>query len=427
MENSLQTKKNQANLLRKSGSIEEALLIYQELWKSDSRDKFDTAGYLHCLRKLKKYEEALVVANKYVDKYLDFSWFRNEVIWTYIGVLRSKDTNASISSLLPLANKITSLNPDDMQKNTTVLFVLKKAKQFKKWDVVTLWVDKINPISLEKVPLKLQKGKTDWSNHLIWHHYKVKCLIHQKKYQKALDLIWNIKNDISRVKKYFDVLEAQAYYELGKKEKSIEVISSTYNRGKVDWWIVRKHGIFLRGIGQNEQALEKMYEAAALSYKLEGIVTLILEIGLLCKELERYEESYYHLMLYRLIREKNNWEVKDEINRMLEFLSSASELDNSLSFKEVLSRCQNYWNAISETPNSNYKSKRTGLTGNLIKVKEDKPYCFIKSNSESFFCYKSDIACKAEYGLKVSFDVIPSFDKKKKKDSWKAINITCYK
>jgi tetratricopeptide (TPR) repeat protein len=425
MENNLQIEKNKANLLRKSGSLEEALLIYQKLWKSDTRDKFDAAGYLHCLRKLKNYDEALIVANKLINKYSDFKWFRNEVIWTYIDVIKSREMNASISNIFPLVNKIISLRPDDLQKNTTVLLILKKAKQFKKWDVAIQWVDKINPISLEKKHLTLQKGKTDWSNYLIWHHYKLKCLIYQKKHQEALELLRNIKGDINRVRKYFDVLEAEAHYGLGKKEKALEVLTSIYNRGRVDWWIVRKHAIFLRDMGKKELALEKMYEAATLSYKLEGIVTLILEIGTLCKELKRNEESYYHLMLYRLIREKKSWEVKDDINRIIENLSSDLSLDKDVSFKGVLSRCRTYWSAKDGTARSGFQSKKTELRGHLINVKKDKPFCFIKTNSETYFCYKSDIGCKAEDGLKVSFDIIPSFDKKKQRESWKAINISC--
>ncbi|MEB9727426.1 hypothetical protein P4J62_24490, partial [Bacillus cereus] len=63
------------------------------------------------------------------------------------------------------------------------------------------------------------------------------------------------------------------------------------------------------------------------------------------------------------------------------------------------------------------------LSGYLIKVKEDRPFCFIKTQKESFFCYTSDIQGEVKEGLEVQFEAVPSFDKKKQRESWKAINI----
>jgi hypothetical protein len=44
-------------------------------------------------------------------------------------------------------------------------------------------------------------------------------------------------------------------------------------------------------------------------------------------------------------------------------------------------------------------------------------------DEQSFFCYKSDLPPDITDGNEVTFDAIPSFDKKKNKESWKASNI----
>ena len=49
----MQDQKQLANDLRKQGLFLEALPLYKELYERSSKDKFDAAGYLHCLRKLK--------------------------------------------------------------------------------------------------------------------------------------------------------------------------------------------------------------------------------------------------------------------------------------------------------------------------------------------------------------------------------------
>ena len=79
--------KHEANKLRKAGNFEEALPLYRNLWK-ETGDAFDGAGLLHCLRKLKLFDEAIIFADELIVKYSDFDWCQNEVIWTYIqGIL----------------------------------------------------------------------------------------------------------------------------------------------------------------------------------------------------------------------------------------------------------------------------------------------------------------------------------------------------
>ncbi|GAI63299.1 unnamed protein product [marine sediment metagenome] len=85
--------KREANSLRKLGQIEEALPLYRELWENTG-DEFDGAGLLHCLRKMKLFDEAIPLADDLLNKYPDFEWIRNESIWAYIqGALNSGRQN----------------------------------------------------------------------------------------------------------------------------------------------------------------------------------------------------------------------------------------------------------------------------------------------------------------------------------------------
>ncbi|MFS0820903.1 tetratricopeptide repeat protein [Bacillus sp. 1P02SD] len=417
-----------ANMLRKEGKLREALDVYQDLWKNTSRDKYIAAGYLHCLRKLNMHEVALSLVKEYKKDYMEFDWFRNELIWTYISNLKNESESSSLGSVLQVANKIMDLNPDDLPKTTTVLFVLKKAKQYKKWEIASSWVDRIDPETLDRKPISLVQGSTPWSNYLIWHHHKVRCLIHQKKYQEAIDMVRFIVNEANQVKKFFKCLEAHAYEQMGNFDEAIKILSDLNKHRNVDWWIVHQLARVLKYKGDEEIALKKMYHAATLSHKLESIVTLIYDIALLCKELNRMEESYFHLLLFKQIREKREWVVKDDIEQLIKETGILLNITNAMTFKEVTLKCREYWNAegihIKQIKKGSLKRKtRTALVGSLIKVKEDKPFCFIKTSEDTFFCNKSNIKGEVKEGMKVQFDAIPSFDKKKQQESWKAINI----
>jgi tetratricopeptide (TPR) repeat protein len=425
----LSQQKERGNSLRKQGRLEEALLIYRELW-NQTKDKFDGAGYLHCLRKLKLYEEALPLAEDIEKLHKDFNWCRNEIIWTFIGSLKSKKEHETLSSIMLIANKIITLRPDDLQKNTTVLFVLKKLKQFNKMDVACQWIDRVNPMTLDKEPLTLEKGTTGWSNYLIWHYHKVRCLIHQNQYVSAIKLVDSLLEESSEQKKFFNSLAAEAYEKMGETEKAIQILTELCKFKKTDWWIVRQYANVLKNNGDKKRALEKMYQAASLSFKLDSIVTLLHEISLLCKDLNRIEESYYHMMLFKYIRENNKWLVKEDVDKFLLEAETTLHLTSTPNFKEVLRQCRKYWAQVTtivdaqrrQQGQSNKKPIKI-LSGYLVQVKDNKPFCFIKTTDESFFCYKSDIKGEAKEGLKVQFNIIPSFDKKKNKESCRAINV----
>jgi hypothetical protein len=53
-----------------------------------------------------------------------------------------------------------------------------------------------------------------------------------------------------------------------------------------------------------------------------------------------------------------------------------------------------------------------------------RPFCFIVTeNGEDIFCVNSNLPENSNNGDEVIFDAIPSYDKKKQRDSWKAINL----
>ena len=164
----LTEQKQKANNLRKAKNFEEALLLYRYLWK-ETGDKFDGAGLLHCLRKLKIFDEAVVLAEEIIDKYPDFDWCRKEVIWTLIsGTLYKLEETEPLEKVLQTAQKIMDLNPDDLAKKMIVFKVLKSAKFSNHWGIVNEWVVNIDPASLNTDPMMDSSGREGWSDQARW-------------------------------------------------------------------------------------------------------------------------------------------------------------------------------------------------------------------------------------------------------------------
>ncbi|MEN6319371.1 MAG: tetratricopeptide repeat protein [Syntrophaceae bacterium] len=427
----LTEQKQKANQLRKAEKFEEALQLYRSLWESEG-DKFDGAGLLHCLRKLWLFDEAIILSKELIDKYLDFDWCRNEVIWTLIsGRLNKLEEDAPLEKVLTVAKEIMDLNPDAVAKKTVVFKVLKSAKSSNQWVIVNEWVVNIDPTSLSTEPITDESGKGGWSDQALWYNYRINGLIKQDNPKEAIVVIDEILEHFPKQRKFFLRLKALSYYHLGNLPESEKLYQDLCNRYKPDWWLLHEYAIVVRDAGRSDEALKIMYQAARSNPKLESTVSLFADIGMLCKKMEQYENAIAHLVLCKHTRNEKGWNVPESIT------STINELDNIIgndvkpsSLKEALKLCRTKWTEVlgeEDTIKAATREKRTvrkGLIGKVNLGRSDKSFCFINSDKEqSFFCHKSDLPSDIIDGSDVIFDAIPSFDKKKNKESWKAVNL----
>jgi len=142
-------KKMQANNLRKSGKYQDALVLYTDL-HHENPDQYTSAGYLHCLRKLKRFNEAIPLADSLVGKYPGFDWVTTEIVWTYIeGLLNQMPEEESLSTVISVANKILHQQPNQLASNVVTMRVCKRAKDEKNWKIVHEWIQRVDPQSLD--------------------------------------------------------------------------------------------------------------------------------------------------------------------------------------------------------------------------------------------------------------------------------------
>ena len=420
-----------ANELRKAGKIKEALPLYRNLWMKTG-DKFDGAGFLHCLRKLELFDEAIVLAGGLIVKYPDFEWCRNEVIWIYIqGILDKLGDEESLEKVIEAANKIMSLRPTGLAAKLTVFKVLKSAKSSNHWETVNEWVIKIAPDSLNTKPMTDDSGREGWSDQSRWYNYRINGLIEKENKKEAINIVDEILERFPKQRKFFLRLKALANYLLGKLPESEKIYKNLCSGYKPAWWMLHEYAKVVKDIGRKEDALKLMYQATSGSSKLESMVLLFVDIGMLCKELGKYEEARIHLVLCKYIRNEKAWTVPESIINTVDDLNKIIGNDKKpSSLKEALRICRSEWSKLlckeDDLKNLSYKNRKIkkGLVGKVNLGRIDRVFCFIITKDEqSFFCYKSDLPPDITDGSDVTFNAIPSFDKKKNKESWKATNI----
>jgi tetratricopeptide (TPR) repeat protein len=430
-ESNLIEQKRKANELRKAGNFKEALPLYRNLWK-ETEDKFDGAGLLHCLRKLDLFGEAIPLADTLYDKFPDFSWCRNEVIWTYIeGVLCKLDENECPEKVIQIAERIMSFKPDALAAKVVVFKVLKTAKEANDWEIVNEWVVKVDPDSLSMNPMIDDSGREGWSDQGLWYNFRIRGLIEKGERKQAISILDGISGRFPRQEKFFLRLKALANHLLGNLDEAEKIYEDLYRSHRADWWILCEYARVIRDAGRKEVALRIMYEAAIGHSKLESMVSLFADIGMICKDLGKNEVARNHLSLCKHVRNEKHWlippSVSDAIDDLNKVIGNSKE---PVSLKEALYACRVEWIKVLglrkdlQTSTPSARKARKGLFGKVSMGKSEQPFCFIITNErESVFCWKSDLPSETKDSDEVNFDAIPSFDKKKNKESWKASNV----
>lgn len=415
--------------LRQEKKYEEALSLYERSWL-ETGDQYDGAGLLSCLRKLKQYDKAILLADEIVKKFPDFQWGKNEAIWTYIeGKLYKLEDDAQPDRVIEIASDIMRLKPEGVAAKIVVFRVLKTAKAAGDWKTVDEWANKLRPEALSNDPMTDDEGREGWSDQSLWYNYKARAIVETDKAEEVIQFIDEVINKFPRQKKFFLRLKAMSLHKLNQLDKAQEIYKSLCDARRPDWWLLHEYARVLNDRGEKKDAFKIMCQAAVSHKKLDAMVTLFKEMGLLCKEAGRMKEARAHLLLSSLIRTEQGWSIPESLSNTIAELNSVLNNENAPSnIREALNHCRETWNNIlgvkTDHTSLTHRKPKRGLIGKILLGKPEVSFCFIHgSDNETYFCYKSDLPAGIADGAAVSFTAAPSFDKKKNVESWKAVAI----
>ena len=410
---------DKANELRKSGDIDSALQIYRELWES-TKDKFAAAGLLFCLRKKRMFNEALPLAEEAYSKFPGFEWCKNEYVWTLIqGKLYTFPDDGQLEELVGIVNKIIELKPDEIAYKITIFKLLKSAKKHGNWNLLNEWITKLSPDILTGYT----DEETGWTDKVLWYYYRVNGLIYSHNEEEAIKIVDERSGEFYKQKKFFDRLKAKAYISIEKIDSAIDLYK-TLVTGKPDWWLLHELGDLLIKQGNVEDGFIYLIRAAvAPPMKPELKVALFSDIGSLLVQMNNLDQAIQHFRLAKAVREEQGWGLGD-LNEKITNLGG--DIDEKNDIRTLIGKCRNIWQGFlpkdSTVLGTSYKMK--GLLGKVTGLIDGRPYCFIKTqDNQSYFCSTSDLPKGTTNNQNVRFEVKPSFDKKKNKETLKAVNI----
>lgn len=330
-----------------------------------------------------------------------------------------------------MTEKIVKISPYGGTSNVAILYLIKLAKKAENWKMMEEWVGRVDPLLLNPEPMILENGKEGWSEKARWLNYQIISLIENGNPKKALAFSDAAIAQYPKQYKFFQRNKARAFAGLGNHENAAAQYKALREKVRgVDYWILQEYAISLSKIGDDEESIKIWCIAAQSSQKSEYKVSFFEQMGdfLLLQGYKDVALNHYWLSTY--VRQGKRWSVPSELTGKIASLKEALAIEDNSSYQEVLQKCQNFWSKHGEecsrqmTGKTPIRNKREHLQGIITLGPTDRQFCFINtSDRESFICFKSEFTEELEDNSEVVFDAIPSFDKKKGRESWKAVDI----
>ena len=385
---------------------------------------WDLYYYSKVLSKLKKYEKAIEINQTLYRKDRNFEANNNLYGWNlYHHVLRNPEVDKHRffrAANFTVGNTMQQLySPYEM----TVFQVLKHLKDTPSTDYeeVLQWTDKIQPSllsSAENSFFSEKLGLIKTASPLEeWYQYRINALFKTNHYEDCLEMIqqaltslkqFHYNNDI-----WFQFKEAKCYAELEDDDRAIKILESLAL--KLPHWSIYNS---LFSCYWKTGETNKATEMAAFAFlekngEFKHKVKLLDNFAIFLEENGHFEEALWHYSFLSEIREKNDWPIPSSLHEHIINLSQQYSVPNNIE-KHIYE----YWRGIK------IASLNQG-TGKVKSISANGKTGFISvdGGDDLYFRIKNMKQKKVQIGDLVKFIIQPSYDHKKQKESFEAVEI----
>lgn len=413
----------QAQQLLKQENFPAAGTIFHQVWEEEN-NSYAASRYLSCLRKAGHPKAVIIQGKKAKKQFPDNNYIKNELIWAgYDQEIKKFAAEENLDELIKSAINILRLQPDKLPQELIVMAVVKLAKQKEEWQIVSEWCDKLEPKNLDNTTIN-GKGKSKQEQ---WFFAKIKSLIQLGLWKEAR--LWALE----AIKLYpreihFYRWAALALGYQGEVKQAINELEKIILKQRVEWYILQDLANFYSSLNQLDRAIHFNCRAALAPGEYKAKVTLYMNIAQLSLDTKNIEMAVRNIELSKAIREQEGWKIKQDLQKLdskiyqeLEKYPNTFKLE-SKNINYLVKSCQKDWQ----------KQAYSGLprkSGIIDSLPPDKAYSFVISDeSEKFFFLQKDLPLSLrKEKLRVNFSLEKSWDRKREKESFKAVNFSaCY-
>lgn len=429
----------QAFQLRKDKKPAEAIGIYHAMWPQHATafGEWDGWSYGQCLKELKRYPEALDICRQLYPRFKTAEMILQLYAWCiYYTQLAGDKQPADKAAFIKILNAITQLSAPGKAFSPAVKSIFKLVKFLTEgnqndWHQVGEWLQKLDKEKLSKDTYSIDvpgKKRMELASELEeWYSWQSKYLLQTRQWEKTVDICnealavlnkWHYSNDI-----WFARRKAAALTQLGHKALALETLQPLIKR-KREWFMLAD----LAELTDDKSKALKLYAEAALACgDMPKKIRVYFSMAILFNLIGDKDLAKAHAMLVHALRIENGWPVPAELNKMLLELGELPKpLPNSFS---MLRQLKPKWqNMMDITFEGEQKIQPVRLVGKIDCLLTNGQAGFIKGDlvfGKIYFLFRNYKGAAVEIipGMKVSYEVVKDFDKKKNRDSEMAVRI----
>jgi tetratricopeptide (TPR) repeat protein len=412
---------------KRAGDFSQALEIYYHIWneKPDPTNSAAAFGIVFCSYKLKKYQDVVNIMAPYPNRQSlpDFvksllGWSIYHLMQVNIAKLSQIDLIETLADLKSFCEQSQGLNPLTL---AVILCVKHYEEQHLSLFVIQLW-DLLNPALLDRSPRpNPAKPSVSFPSH--YEQFvcsKSKALFSSEQYNACIALLesslqeslsFHHDQDIWMIRRL-----AQCMVKTNQPAKALPLYEKVLAK-KRDWFVYFELAEVYKTLGEGEKSLNYAITAS----QARGEVPMKIHVWKFLYEAffasAKPDFALPILMLYLGIKMKSGWKIEQDAAHLAKTYNLVLSVTPDITklTKDVMTLLSK----ISESE----KPSCSGIVSNLLP---NGKAGFIKSGDQSYYFRLSDCRLpisQIKIGLKVCYDLEPSYDSVKKQNSMRAVNI----
>lgn len=417
-----------AESFRKAEIYGRAAKTFRKFWE-ETKDPEAGWRYAHCLRKSGISDSSLKLLQELQQSYPEHQKIGYELVWgIYEAKLVPAKEKNNCSEIMEAAREMIAAEATGIPLKLAVFAAVSAAKSRGQWKLVSRWCDLLEPSQLDSATRQTQHGSIP-SDRERWYFAKLKALIHQEEWHTALTIAHSACADFPRNADFLR-WQASSLAGMGQLKEALELLEGL--RPKIAWYALADMAKYCLELEDVEGAWALAQEAARGMGQDSAKVNLWELMARISLALGNSEAALHHIGIMQAIRTEQNWPLRPSHHKLIELVIAESGLSRlaSKSSKEWKTLCRQHWGTQPKTSgvaSSDFrKSSNEPQRGKVRSWEEGKSFAFISpaKGGEPVFVLIQDLPPEAWHnGAQVVFDTIKHFDKKKNRDSLRAVRV----
>jgi tetratricopeptide (TPR) repeat protein len=438
-----------ASYFEKHGPLNEALGIYDELWKkhSDNFNEWDIRSYASALRKSKRIEEAIRICKDLLEVKPDFHPCRNVYSWCIYDSEIKQDQSVlkkNEERFRKAANEIIKHTKQEKYSpyESTIFKVVDYLEKQRphRLESINIWLDKLDPrlLSQECNTFPDAEGNERESPSRLekWYVSKINALYSMLKQSMSDERKESVRKEcidtcdraLKEVKKFHNdqdihILRKRALCKADDNwEKAVEELMDVLAK-KPEWYIKNEIADIYYKHSKSDEAYEYALYAAVDPGEYDNKYKLFMFLGEILQKKQDSVNAEKHFILSYLICKEKGWKIPEKLSIFTKNLKEGGT--DSINSNKLYKELREFW----KQSIMNLSNRQTGQVlllhnndkSGMILGDDNKKYFFRK---KSFFTDKnSGLDNIWEKGLRVSFTISKSFDRKRNRETDEAVYI----